>query len=269
MMQVDQITAAGRSALGVRLIGGPTALLELGGLRLITDPTFDAPGSYDPRPGVTLRKTTGPAVEPEELGAIDLVLLSHDHHLDNLDRSGRAYLERVPRVLTTISGAERLGGQAQPLPNWESVEIERPGGATLRVTGVPAQHGPDGSEHITGEVTGFVLSGEGLPSVYVSGDNASLDVVALIRERLGAPDIAILFAGGAQIPDLGEAYITLSAALAAQATELLDARVVVPVHFEGWKHFSDGGDALRTAFDAAGIGDRLVLLQLGDTALVQ
>jgi CspA family cold shock protein len=40
---------------------------------------------------------------------------------------------------------------------------------------VPALHGPEGSEHLVGEVTGFVLAGPGLPTVYVSGDNASLD----------------------------------------------------------------------------------------------
>ncbi|GAA4096207.1 hypothetical protein [Nonomuraea soli] len=42
------------------------------------------------------------------------------------------------------------------------------------------QHGPDGTEHLVGEVTGFVLSGEGLPVVDVSGDNASLEVVKRI-----------------------------------------------------------------------------------------
>jgi hypothetical protein len=46
-------------------------------------------------------------------------------------------------------------------------------------------------------VTGFVLSGEGLPTVYVSGDNASLDVVRTIAGRVGPVDVAVLFAGGA------------------------------------------------------------------------
>jgi L-ascorbate metabolism protein UlaG (beta-lactamase superfamily) len=29
----------------ITLVGGPTVLLELGGFRLLTDPTFDPPGS--------------------------------------------------------------------------------------------------------------------------------------------------------------------------------------------------------------------------------
>jgi hypothetical protein len=49
------------------------------------------------------------------------------------------------------------------LPPWETAELPRPGGGVLRVTAVPAQHGPDGSEPLVGEVTGFVLSGDGLP----------------------------------------------------------------------------------------------------------
>ena len=45
----------------VTLIGGPTALIEIGGFRLLTDPTFDAPGEYR-LPHVTLKKTSSPAL---------------------------------------------------------------------------------------------------------------------------------------------------------------------------------------------------------------
>jgi hypothetical protein len=57
------------------LIGGPTVLIELDGLRLLTDPTFDPPGEY--QGGVLLKKTAGPALSAEEIGAVDAVLLSH------------------------------------------------------------------------------------------------------------------------------------------------------------------------------------------------
>ena len=94
----------------IRLIGGPTALITYGGLRILTDPTFDSPGEY-PRPGtpVVLHKLAPPAVAPDEVLPVDLVLLSHDHHSDNLDRSGRAMLDAAAHVLTTGAGAERLG----------------------------------------------------------------------------------------------------------------------------------------------------------------
>ncbi|HEX6620957.1 MAG TPA: MBL fold metallo-hydrolase, partial [Solirubrobacteraceae bacterium] len=91
------------SALTVRLVGGPTAVIDYAGLRLLTDPTFDPPGEHEG--GLT--KLTGPAVAADDVGAIDAVLLSHDHHSDNLDPGGRAFLPRARRTLTTTAGAER------------------------------------------------------------------------------------------------------------------------------------------------------------------
>lgn len=242
-------------------------LLELAGLRLLTDPTFDGPGDYDTGRGYSLVKTAGPALGPDEVGKIDVVLLSHDHHADNLDRSGRAFLARVPAVLTTVSGAQRLGAGATPLPLWAHVDVPRPDGGILRITAVPAQHGPDGTEGLIGEVTGFVLSGEGLPMIYVSGDNASLDVVRAVVARLGPMDIAVLFAGAAQSPALGDAYLTLTGHMAAEAAQILNARRVLPVHVDSWAHFSEGSEAVRRAFDDAGLADRLALVQPGATVV--
>ena len=229
-------------------LGGPTVILEVAGLRLLTDPTFDEPGAYDLGRGYSLTKTAGPAIAPDHIGGIDAVLLSHDQHPDNLDTRGRAFLARVPRILTTVAGAARLGRHATPLPRWSHVEIPRPDGGTLRVTGVPAQHGPDGTDHLTGEVTGFVLTGQGLPTVYVSGDNASLDVVHAIAKRLGRMDVAVLFAGAAQTPLLGEAHLTLTGRGAAEAARILGVRRVLPAHVDGWTHFSKGVVPLRRAF---------------------
>ena len=96
------------------LIGGPTALLEIGSFRLLADPTFDEAGEYH-LPHVTLRKTSRPALTPDQVGTVDAVLLSHDQHADNLDSSGRAYLEQAARVLTTRVGAKRLGGHVEGL----------------------------------------------------------------------------------------------------------------------------------------------------------
>ncbi len=103
----------------------------------------------------------------------------------------------------------------------------------LRITAVPAQHGPDGTEALTGEVTGFVLTGDELPTTYVSGDNASLTAVQAVANDFGTVDVAVLFAGGAQIPPMGEAYLTLTSTQAAEAALILGARRVVPLHFEG------------------------------------
>jgi L-ascorbate metabolism protein UlaG (beta-lactamase superfamily) len=83
--------------LKVTYIGGPTALLESGGLRLLTDPTFDVAAEEYVTEPYTLRKLTDPVVAPESLGPVDAVLLSHDHHFDNLDRAGRGGCRQVCR----------------------------------------------------------------------------------------------------------------------------------------------------------------------------
>ena len=75
--------------------------MEYGGLRLLTDPTFDTPGDYPLGPGLVLTKTAPSQVGPGELGRLDAVLLSHDQHPDNLDNSGRMLLTDVPVVFTT------------------------------------------------------------------------------------------------------------------------------------------------------------------------
>ncbi|MFC4911396.1 MBL fold metallo-hydrolase [Actinomadura gamaensis] len=247
----------------ITALGGPTAILELGGLRLLTDPAFDEPRDY-PIGDRRLTKTAPTALAPDEVEPIDAVLLSHDQHPDNLDESGRAFLARVPLVLTTVAGAERIG--ATPVPLWEHHDIPRPGGGTLRVTRVPALHGPEGAEPVTGEVAGFVLTGEDLPTVYVSGDNASLDVVREVGDRFPVIDVAVLFAGAARTPLFDGALLTLDSAGAAEATRLLGARHAVPLHFDSWAHFTEGGEELTKAFAEAGLTDRLTLLAPGDSA---
>ncbi|MFE3174430.1 MBL fold metallo-hydrolase [Amycolatopsis sp. NPDC059090] len=247
----------------IQYVGGPTALIEYGGTRLLTDPTFDAAGDY-PIGARKLAKTAGPAVTAAEVGQVDAVLLSHDQHPDNLDVAGRKYALAAPLVLSTASARERIGDPVRALANWESYDL-----SGVRVTAVPAQHGPDGSAHLVGEVTGFVLESEGQPTVYVSGDNASLDVVRQIAERFERIDIAVLFAGGAQTPLVGDAYLTLPSDGAAEAARILNARQVVPLHFEHWAHFTQGPDTLGPAFAEAGLADRLHLLKPGEQVSFQ
>src|SRR5579859_1542433 len=130
--------------LTITLIGGPTALLEVAGLRLLTDPTFSPPGAY-PSGAITLTKLDGPAIALEDLGSIDAVLLSHDQHADNLDPAGRECLASARHVLTTVVGAERLAGSfggIEGLAPWETHDLVSAGGHVVHVTATPARHGP-------------------------------------------------------------------------------------------------------------------------------
>jgi L-ascorbate metabolism protein UlaG (beta-lactamase superfamily) len=246
------------------LIGGPTALIEYGPLRILTDPTFDQPGDY-PRPGtpVVLHKLVGPAVAAAEILPVDVVLISHDHHSDNLDHGGRELLAEVPVVLTTKAGAERLDEGAVGLDPGDGVDLE---GGT-RIVAVPAHHGPPDGWEKNGPVIGFVLTGPDLPRVYVSGDNASPDLVAQIVAGHGPFDAVVLFAGGAQVPEAWgpDVNLTLDAALAVEAAGHLGDAVTVPIHEEGWAHFSSSPAELEAAFAAAGLTDRLRPVRPGGT----
>jgi L-ascorbate metabolism protein UlaG (beta-lactamase superfamily) len=250
--------------LSIQLVGGPTAILEYGGLRWLTDPALSPPGEYG---GLT--KLTGPALDVTAQDPIDVVLVSHHHHADNLDPAGQAFLPSAGRVLSTMDAQEALGGNVLGMAPWDEVEIERPdGGGAVTVTAVQAQHGPDGSDAIQGQVLGFVLSAPGLDTIYFSGDNASRDVVRSIVEGTGEIPVAILNAGAVQLAKYGGAYLTLSADHAADVARILGARVVIPLHFEGWAHFTQGADALVAAFKGNSLADRLIMLERGQRAEV-
>jgi L-ascorbate metabolism protein UlaG (beta-lactamase superfamily) len=235
-------------SVGIRTIGGPTAVIEIAGLHLLVDPTFDDPRDYDMGGGRVLTKTQGPAVAAADVGAVDAVLLSHDQHADNLDLAGRDLTAAAPVVYTTPVGAERLGGRAVGMAPWDEATL---GGLTI--TAVPARHGPEGTEHLTGPVTGFMLHGDDLPTVYVSGDNASLDLVREIAASFPSIDVALLFAGAARTKLLGDANLTLGSAEAAEAAAILAAPDVVVVHCDSWAHFSEQCPTVAPAFEAAGL----------------
>ena len=146
-MIADEIT--------IKYIGGSTALLEAGGLRFLTDPTFDPVDSKYDTGLYVLHKLVNPSVGIDEIGWIDYVLLSHDHHFDNLDHAGKQFLSTVNKVFTTPLGAKRLGGNTVGLKNWETVEVPTKDGRFLEITGTPCQHGPADGER--GPVTGFIL----------------------------------------------------------------------------------------------------------------
>jgi len=246
------------STAKITLIGGPTALIEIGGFRLLTDPTFDAPGEYK-LPHVTLKKTSHPALTAEQIGRVDAVLLSHDQHADNFDHAGRAYAMQAPRLLTTVVGAKRLGGVAEGLAPGESTKLTNPAG-TLTVTATPARHGPAGIEPLAGDVIGFVLSLAGGRPIYITGDTVWYEGVAEVARRFQA-GLVLLFAGAAKTR--GAFHLTMDANDALDTAHAFPDATIVPLHYEGWAHFSQSGDDLVQSFKALGIGARLRLLEPG------
>ncbi|MDT5154445.1 MAG: hypothetical protein QOI01_6178 [Mycobacterium sp.] len=262
---MDDFVTESRRRCAISVLSGPTTVVDIAGRRMVMDPTFDPPG-----PHAYLTKTAGPAVEAAALGPVDVVLVSHDQHPDNLDDAGRSLALAAPRVLTHPGAALRLGPSARGLEPWQTVELAADDEfGSLAVQAVPAVHGPadgvrDDTGHVNCEVTGFVLSGPGLPTVYLSGDNASMAAVKAVSDRIVAIDVAVLFIGAARVPSKERGRpLTLTSERAAAAAEVLGARVVIPAHLDSWAHFSEGMDDVVTAFDEAGVGDVLVLTPHG------
>jgi L-ascorbate metabolism protein UlaG (beta-lactamase superfamily) len=235
-------------------IGGPTALIELGGLRLLTDPTFDAPGRrYSFGWGAASRKLAGPAIAAGELGRIDAVLLTHDHHGDNLDAAGRELLPRAGTVITTRAGAARVGGTG--LAPWESTTLD-----AVEITATPCRHGPRGLGFVYGDVIGFALRWDG-GSVWITGDTVLYGGVREAAARVDC-DVMLVHLGAVRFAVTGPLHYTLTARAAVTLCDVARPRLVVPVHYEGWQHFSQGRADVERAF--AGTSHDVRWLPIGE-----
>jgi L-ascorbate metabolism protein UlaG (beta-lactamase superfamily) len=226
--------------MNITHIGGPTTLLELDGVRLLVDPTFDAPGRrYSFGWGTSSRKTAGPALAVADLGRIDAVLLTHDQHADNLDDAGRALLSTVPRVITTPAGARRLG--ASGLRPWESTKV-----GDVEITATPSRHGPAWAVPIVGPTTGVALRASS-ETVWISGDTVVFPGVLKVADRFDV-DIAVLHLGKVQFGRTGPARFTMTGRDAVRLCSAIRPRTIVPVHYEGWSHFHEGRAEISAAF---------------------
>ncbi|WAZ26016.1 MBL fold metallo-hydrolase [Streptomyces cinnabarinus] len=254
-------------------IGGPTAMIEAAGWRLLTDPTFDPPGRrYSFGWGTSSRKTAGPAVDAAGLPPLDAVLLTHDHHADNLDTAGRSLLPTAGLVLTTPAGARRLGGNARGLVPWTTRRLEHPDRPTIEVTATPARHGPPLSRPVVGDVTGFALrwAGQRHGALWISGDTVLYDGVREVGRRLDV-GTALLHLGGVRFPVTGPLRYTLTTPRAVDLCRVLRPRTALPVHYEGWSHFHEGRRTVEAelAKAPADIRARFHWLPVGSAAEIQ
>lgn len=234
-------------------VGGPTTLVEVGGWRILTDPTFDPAGEhYAFGWGTGSTKLVGPAIEVADLGRIDAVLITHDHHADNLDTAGRALVADVPIVVTTVSGAGRLGGAAQGLEAWATTRLEAPGREPIEVLATPCRHGPPLLRPIVGDVIGFALTwaGQEEGALWFSGDTVLYGDLWQVVDRVPV-SVAVLHLGGVRFPISGPLRYTMTVDDAVELCGRLGPRTVVPVHYEGWSHFPEGREAIEARLRTA------------------
>lgn len=249
-------------------IGGPTALIEAGGWRILTDPTFDPPGKrYFFGWGTTSKKLAGPSLSPAEVGDIDAVLISHHHHGDNLDPTGRALLPGWGTVVTTQKAARHLGAGIGLRP-WETTTLQAPGRPTITVTATPCRHGPPGMDPITGPVIGFSLRWEGQEhgELWITGDTVLYPRLREVPQRLNIGTV-VAHLGAVRFAYLtGPFRYSMDGREAAELMSLVRPTSVIPVHYEGWSHFKQ--DRPQAEPELAALGDAVHWVDPGESTLV-
>jgi len=232
-------------------------LIELGGVRLLTDPVLRARVAH-------LRRHGPPPEVPRDL---DAVLISHLHH-DHLDVPSLRRLHGSPRLLAPRGAGEllrRAGFEVEELEQGKRTEIRG-----LRVEAVRADHS-SARWPVSGpraEPLGFVIGER--PSVYFAGDTDIFPEMA----HLGPLDVALLPVAGWG-PSLGPGH--LDTARAAQAAALLQARIAIPIHW-GTLHpqlsrrgdwFSRPGTRFATQVAAVAPGVEVRVLSPGESTAVE
>ncbi len=204
----------GASVDRILFLGHATVLIELDGVRLLTDPLLGGRVLH------LCRQTSLP--DASVAADLDAVLISHMHH-DHLDLASLRRLGRDTRLLVPAGAGAWLRRRGFPSVTELSVgEVGNVG--TLAVTAVEARHdgrrwprGPDA------ETLGYLVRGR--RAVYFAGDTALFEEVATVLPPL---DVALLPVGGWG-PTLGPGH--MDPRDAARAAALLKPRLAIPVHW--------------------------------------
>ena len=260
----NQVEKAEKANSSVEFIGTATVLLKYGDLTIITDPAFDpAGGTYD-LGFDTIQKIKDPAFSINELPDIDLVLLSHHQHQDNLDTLGEEVVANAELTITTPEGSEYLGGKAIGLKRWETHKIE-----DVTITALPAQHGPAETNELLGPVSGFLISSESGPTVYISGDTVPFtgteEIVTKCSDKI---DYALFHTGQvASAPDTPP-FFSMSAEEAVEFANELNVPSFSIIHADSWAHFQEQLPEALEVVRASSLSNRLLELEPGQTKVI-
>jgi L-ascorbate metabolism protein UlaG (beta-lactamase superfamily) len=213
----------------VTMIGHSTVLIEAAGTKILTDPYFGTWGNP------AYKRTALPSRTREEMAAVDLVLVSHNHWDHTDSRYFRALADSVPVVtwsaaawITRAKGAKNVVG----LGRWEQRQF-----GSVAVTAAPALH--------MGLPGGFVIEAEG-KHVYFAGDTYYGGFMKEIGKKFSL-DLALMPVTTFRIP------MTMGEKSAARAVEALRPRTVIPIHLG----ILPRSPLLRTGHTAEGFSKRV------------
>ena len=226
----------------VTYIGHATLLIEMGGLKLLTDPNFD------PKLGRVLPRVSAPGIALDALPKLDAVLVTHAHadHLsfDSLDRLPSSTPVFAPPAVA--AWLNRLGYRhVSALPPGEELRI-----GDLRINAAMATHRGNryGFDRWRADASMYLLTSDA-ESCFFAGDTALTDDTHHLVERhlwdkSRSLDVALLPIGYAPWwkPGFRKGHLTHEDALV--LFERLRARVLVPYHWGTFRHVTS------TAFDA-------------------
>ncbi len=248
----------GPGQVSVTFIGHSSFLIRLPGLTILTDPVFSERAS--PVSWAGPRRVRAPGRTLGQLPRPDLLLLSHNHY-DHLDLPSLRALHRQggPRVITPLGNAVhvRKAGrfEVEELDWWQATSLAAP--AATRVTALPARHFSSRTLRDTGRSlwAGFMVESGGVRLLFAgdSGDGAHWQ---RIRDRLGAPDLALLPIG-AYAPRTLMRRVHMDPAEAVRAHRTLGARQSVGMHFGTFQLTDEAIDAPERALAEACRGQQV------------